>query len=283
MKVKLKAALLSLSAILAISATSFSTMAYLTSEDTVSTAFTVGDVTMTLVESATQRLRSDGTLTDDGATKLVPNYEYRKDITVNIAPDSEVSWIFVQVDNGIAPIEAADGTLMADGTEYKSITTQMRENGWVPLMDAQGNAVTDIYVYNTHAPYYKDDGIYTAIPVFSYFKINSAVNGGTAAKAMEEDEYEEGQLYIGDYLGKTIEVTAYAVQAEGLESAAEAWSTVFAEKVERLRAEKAAAELAAEVADDADDIGSTDDTENNAADTSELTQTGAAADETAEA
>ena len=104
------------------------TVAYLTSQDTVTNTFTVGKVQITLDEA---KANADGSLVPNAervkanSYKLLPGHTYTKDPTVHVAAGSEDCWLFVKVVNGIADIE----------DENNTIADQMTANGWtlVPL------------------------------------------------------------------------------------------------------------------------------------------------------
>ena len=102
-----------------------------------------------------------------------------------MAADSENCWLFVKVENGLGNAEATGNT---------TIAAQMAAKGW-SLLDGTGN----IYAYRTTVTAGAD------IKVFESFKI--ADNADVAA-----------------YEGAKINVTAYAVQADGFETAAAAWA-----------------------------------------------------------
>lgn len=98
MKTRTKALLLTLCAVLLVTASVMGTMAYLTSTDEVKNTFTVGQVNITLDEA---KVGDDGkALTGDSAErvktntyKLMPGHEYDKDPTVHIAAGSEESYV----------------------------------------------------------------------------------------------------------------------------------------------------------------------------------------------
>ena len=176
------------------------TIAYLTSTDKVENSFTVGKVAITLDEA---QVNPDGTAVTPAARvkantyKLMPGHPYTKDPTVHVDADSEDSWIFVKVENGISDIEAAEAT---GENAYTPIAKQIANNGWA-LLDNQ----TNIYYkkYTASATAEKD------LTVFSNFKISDNVTTwGNAADAK-------------------ITVTAYAVQADGFTTAKAAWDATF--------------------------------------------------------
>lgn len=188
MRTKTKALLLALCAVLLVVTTVFVTMAFLTSEDSVQNTFTVGEVTISLDELDVDDSDNDGSTTDrDKANeyKLIPGKTYPKDPTIHVGAKSEPCYLFVKVENGLVNAEADGNTTIAE---------QMKSNGWT-LVDRQ----TNIYVYKE---------VVTAetganIVVFNSFTI-------------------DGETAVADYKDAKINVTAYAIQAEGFENTAKA-------------------------------------------------------------
>ena len=181
------------------------TMAYLTSEDSVTNTFTVGKVQITLDEAKVneygQKLKADNTVAEEGDTladrvdentyKLIPGHEYVKDPVIHFQPKSEASWLFVKVENGIKDIVAA--TTIED-----QITSA--PNSWTLLT-------------GTNNVYYKSVSANTSetaavdYPVFGSFTLKSDAN-------------------VAAYKDAKIVVTAYAIQAEGFGTAEAAWTEV---------------------------------------------------------
>ena len=197
---KLRRALLLLaSAVLLVSLSVGATLAYLTSEDSVRNTFVVGHVTITLDEAD---VKTDGTLDTDARVdaneyKLYPGHTYIKDPIVHIADDSENCWIFVEVVNGISAIEDQENTIL----------NQMTTLGWSKV-DGEEN----VYAYKEIV------GAGMNIPVFTQFKIADTVDNDTLADyATKENE------------DAVINVTAYAVQADGFGSAQAAWDAAKTE------------------------------------------------------
>ena len=110
MKKKTKALMLVLCAVLLVTASVLGTMAYLTSRDEVVNTFTVGKVAITLDEA---KVDPDGTAVTpaervkQNAYHLLPGHGYTKDPTVHVQANSEDSFIFVKVENGIAKYEGS--------------------------------------------------------------------------------------------------------------------------------------------------------------------------------
>ena len=162
------------------------TMAYLTSTDSVSNTFTVGNVSITLDEAKVDQYGTAVTPAErvkKNGYKLIPGRTYIKDPTVHVTAGSEDSWLFVKVVDEIAGIEA-DTTVAA----------QMAANGWTAVEGA-----TNVYAYKTTVTAGQD------IKVFENFTI-------------------KGDAAVADYAGKTITIEAYAIQADGFGTAAEAWA-----------------------------------------------------------
>lgn len=196
MKTKTKTLGLMLVAVLLVTATIFGTMAYLTDKDEVTNTFTVGSVDISLDEAP---VGADGKATTGNRVqkndyKLMPGHEYDKDPIVHFADKSEASWLFIEVTNEIVGIEST-----AEG--YKSIAAQIAENGWTAL-----DGVTGVYYQKVGA---NNSGSAVDYKVFQGFTVDGSVNGTT----------------LDNYNNKTVKVTAYAVQADGFDSATAAWTT----------------------------------------------------------
>lgn len=167
------------------------TVAYLTSQDSVTNTFTVGKVKITLDElDVDNSTEGENDRDQANAYHLLPSTSYEKDPTVHVEADSENSWLFVKVENGIADIETTDTT--------KTIAAQIAANNWTAL-----DGVANVY----YKSYTKQDTVKDEV-VFSTFEIAGNVSNATI------DQYTDAEIVI----------TAYAIQAQGLETAAEAWT-----------------------------------------------------------
>ncbi len=191
-----------LGAILLVTGSIAGTIAYLTSQDSVTNTFTVGKVTITMDEAKTDLYGvKDGTTREEDGNeyKLIPNHTYVKDPTIYVEANSEDCYVFVKVENGISAIEATDNTIAA----------QMAANGWTVL---SGN----VYVLKGKNGA-DENGVVASsaskitIPVFASFTVD---------KDAEADE-------VADYADAKIIVTAYAVQADGFNGViADAWAAL---------------------------------------------------------
>ena len=196
MKTKSKALLLTLCAVLLVTASMLGTMAYLTSTASVENTFTVGSVAITLDETDVDNSTADASRDQANSYKLMPGHTYTKDPIVHVDSTSEECYLFVKVANEITAIEG--GTTVAD---------QMTEKGWVPVNSAPG-----VYVYTqnnqNNTPAVVAGG--SDVTVFDNFTISGTVDNATLAT----------------YNNKTITVTAYAIQADGFEgkTASQIWN-----------------------------------------------------------
>jgi predicted ribosomally synthesized peptide with SipW-like signal peptide len=177
------------------------TFAYLTSTAKVTNTFTVGKVKITLDES---KLKDDG-ITVDPSVKvltqtyhLMPGITYQKDPTVHVEVGSEKCWVFIKIVNNIDAIDLAnDTTKENDG----SIEDQLKANGWTQLTGETGV----YYIANVDAA-----------TEAKHLKVFSTV---TIASTVDND-------VLQGYSNKTIAITAYAVQAAGINEVANAWAAV---------------------------------------------------------
>ena len=193
MKTKSKALLMTLCAVLLVAASVLGTMAYLTSQDSVTNTFSIGKINITLDEKDVDESTPGADRDKANAYHLLPGQTYIKDPTVHVTDqNSEDSYIFVKVENGIAAIEADGNT----------IAKQIEDKGWKKLTDANGVVVANVY----YQEYNKADGVKDFV-VFENFTIKDSVT----------------ETQLKDYENKTITITAYAIQKDGFNDAKDAW------------------------------------------------------------
>ena len=191
MKTKSKALLMTLCAVLLVAASVLGTMAYLTSTTgEVKNTFSIGKIAITLDEAPVNEYGEvvDGARRTQNQYKLVPNHEYKKDPTVHVTGNSENSYIFVKVVNGIAAIEAAGDT---------TIAAQI-EKDWTKLV-----GVANVY----YQEYTKQEAAKDFV-VFNSFTVKNDIS--------ETD--------LETYKDASITITAYAVQQDGFDTAQAAWT-----------------------------------------------------------
>lgn len=192
MKTARKALMLILCAALLVSATVMGTLAYLTSQDTVTNTFSVGNVKIDMDETDVDNSTPNKDRDTENAYRLLPGQEYIKDPIITVDPASEDAWVFIQVVNEIANIEA----------DENKVADQIVANGWTEL---------EAGVYYKKVLKTDTD---KSLEVFETVTIGEDVNNTTLAR----------------YEGKTVVVTAYAIQVAGFETDVEgAWDAVYAE------------------------------------------------------
>lgn len=198
---KSKAILMVVCAMLLVAASIMGTLAYLTSQASVTNTFSVGKVAITMDEKDVDDSTKDAERDTKNAYKLMPGHEYEKDPVIHVASTSEDCYLFVKVVNEIAAIEEK-GTENAPATT--TVAAQMTAKGWTVIDETNG-----IYVYGTNnAP--TKVAANENVTVFEKFVIDDDVINTT----------------LDNYNNKTIVVTAYAIQADGFESktATEIWA-----------------------------------------------------------
>ena len=126
-------------------------------------------------------------LASTGSNKLLPGNSYAKNPVVKVLEDSENCWLFVKVENGIESLES----------EEDSIASQMEQNGWLPLDSAE-----NVYYYGSIV------SAGTELVVFDGFTISPDASSADIAACS----------------GAQIALTAYAMQADGFSTAADAWA-----------------------------------------------------------
>ena len=161
------------------------TMAYLTSQDAVENTFTVGKVAITLDEAK---------VTDAGDP--VVGADRVKTNTYKLIPGHEYTkdptvHVTAGSEDSWLFVKVVDeiAGIEADTT----VAAQMAANGWTAV-----EGETNVYAYKATVTSGQD------IKVFENFTI-------------------KGDAAVADYAGKTITIEAYAIQADGFTTAADAW------------------------------------------------------------
>ena len=179
-----------LSFVLVIALTIVGTIAYLTSTPgAVTNTFTVGKVEITLDETDVDLygVKDGDSRVTTNNYKLIPGHTYVKDPTVHVQPGSEKCYVFVKVVDSIAAIE--DTTKIAD---------QITAKEWTALSGVDN-------VYYKVQDEVAADATAVDLVVFENFKV-------------------KGDADVSSYAGKTVVVTAYAIQFDGFDDAAAAWA-----------------------------------------------------------
>ena len=126
----------------------------------------------------------------EGPTKIIPGVDIRKDLRVTVQADSVDCWLFVKVKEA--------------GTFVDGKVTYSMDDGWTK---GNGSQIPDNV-------YYREVNAATDDSVFSVLKDDKI----TVSDALTKEEIQN----IAD--GPTLTFTAYAVQKEGINTAADAWS-----------------------------------------------------------
>lgn len=225
MKTKSKALLLTLCAVLLVTASVLGTMAFLTSTASVKNTFTVGSVKITLDEA---KVTPDGKPVEGAARvaensyKLMPGHTYTKDPTIHVDAASEDCFIRAKVTltNADKWIEIAKK--YADN-KVENIIKGTDDNIWwvsQPAVDNEKNTVTYTFVYKNES--HTDElgkRIWTSTDSKDLVLFNEiAIPGG-----LTNDELAA----VGS---SKITVVAEAIQADGFETEAAAWAAFDAQK-----------------------------------------------------
>lgn len=225
MKTKSKALLLTLCAVLLVTASVLGTMAFLTSTASVENTFTVGSVKITLDEA---KVTTDGEPVEGAARvtensyKLMPGHTYTKDPTIHVDAASEDCFIRAKVTLTNASEWIAIATKYADN-KVENIIKGTDDNIWwvsQPAVDNEKNTVTYTFVYKNES--HTDElgkRIWTSTDSKDLVLFNEiAIPGG-----LTNDELAA----VGS---SKITVVAEAIQADGFETEAAAWAAFDAQK-----------------------------------------------------
>ncbi len=216
---KKKTIALALVLVMVFGATLGGTFAYLTSTDTVTNTFTVGNVQINLDEAATDMsgvVQKDATgkelRTEAGNQyKLIPGHEYTKDPTVTVLAKSESSYIRMLVT--VTYSEVADAVFAAHNykewfnfdnqnwTAQPDVKTTRGEGKITRTYEFRYNATVDGYV----------DGVAADVELpalFTKITVPDGISNDDLAKLAD----------------LKITVEAHAIQADGFNDAADAWS-----------------------------------------------------------
>ena len=231
MKARNKILLLALCMAALIAVSVLGTMAYLTSTDTVTNTFTVGQVKITLDEakvntdgkpvkvtgkgeSATETIvdnPSEATRVSANSYKLLPGHTYTKDPTVTVLANSEESYVRMVVtatfDNALT-----DALIAENIDEIFQGYNSTEWNRTSKTVDDAKKVITYVYDYkttvSTGADAQKLPALFTAIKI--------------------PGEWKNEQLAaVGNF---KIDIVAEAIQKDGFDGAADAWAAFNAQK-----------------------------------------------------
>lgn len=254
MKAKNKVLLTTLCAAALVAGTVLGTMAYLTDKDEVENTFTVGSVNLgeglekgldeAKVNEYGERVDTSGEVYEGSNTqtladrvqkntyKLVPGHKYIKDPTVHVKNDSEKSYIFITVDNGL--VQTIDGKPVnieaSSSNSYTTVAGQIAGHEWSVLQDSNDNYIS----FEGKVVYYKEwTKPLTPEGQPNVDENNKPVTTGTTDLIVFDEFKVNGEVdkaIIAKFENKNIVIKAYAVQMDGFDSAAEAWTTTFGKR-----------------------------------------------------
>lgn len=177
------------------------TLAYLTSHDSVTNTFTVGNVQIKLNEA---KANPDGTLVPNAdrvqanSYKLLPGHTYNKDPMVTVLKGSESSYVKMTVT--FSKAAELDAIFDPNGAELTSIFNGYDSANW----SYKGNTENTTANTRTYEFWYKE-----AV---------AAPNGDVALDALFDSITVPGTItnaQLATIEGMTITVNAYAIQADG--------------------------------------------------------------------
>ncbi len=235
MKSKHKALLLSLCAVLLVAATVFGTLAYLTDTEAVKNTFTVGSVGLSLDEAD---VKPDGSYETNHDSRvqaneyhLLPGHTYYKDPTVTVDAKSEDAYVrmIVTVEN-IDKLKAAlpyiETIIGDDGTTHQVVNSQYYADGSTTFLLQMlcGGWGANTWLFEDYTE--KADGT-EGYYEFRYKEVVKKSENATKLPDLFETITVPGEIdnehlaYLADV---EIVVAAHAIQADGFDSADEAWA-----------------------------------------------------------
>ena len=176
-----------LALVLVIGCVAGGTVAWLVAtSDTVTNTFTYGNIDIALAETTGTNY------------KIIPGTNIEKNPKVTVTAGSEACWLFVKVEK-VGDI----GTITTDPVHYAIDT------GWTQLKDKDGKDVSGVY--------YRQVGAVDNDTAFNVLKDNKIIVSGELTKET-----------INGYAVQQpkLTFTAYAVQKENIDTAADAWAKV---------------------------------------------------------
>lgn len=214
---KSKAILMVVCAMLLVAASVMGTLAYLTSQDSVTNTFSIGKVKITLDEA---KANADGSLVPNADRvkgndyKLMPGHTYNKDPQVHVKADSEPSYIRMRVT--VSDINKLKAAFPADKyPAYYSGNIFLLEKlvdwnstDWT-CNSVDGNVYEFRYAAGIYTVPADADTEYVDLPkLFTKITIPGTVDAAALANLDKV----------------TITVVAQAIQADGFDTAADAWA-----------------------------------------------------------
>ena len=186
------------------------TLAYLTSKDTVTNTFTVGNVQIKLDEAAANpdgSLVPNATRVKANSYKLIPGHTYAKDPMVTVLKGSESSYIKMTVT--FTKAAELDAIFNPNGADMTSIFKGYDSTNWI-AKDITKDVTNNTRTYE-----------------FWYKEAVEAPDADVALDALFDSITVPGNItndQLSSIAGMTITVNAYAIQADGFANAEAAWA-----------------------------------------------------------
>ena len=190
------------------------TLAYLTANDQVVNTFTVGNVQIKLDEAKVDEMGAPVQGADRvkaNSYKLIPGHTYAKDPMVTVLKGSEKSYIKMTVTFSMA--KELDAIFAPTGAPLTSIFKGYDSDNWI----AKGNT--------------KDTANNTRTYEFWYKETVAAPDADVALDALFDNITVPGTItkeQLAAIKDMTITVNAYAIQADGFDTAEAAWAAYAA-------------------------------------------------------
>ena len=190
------------------------TLAYLTANDQVVNTFTVGNVQIKLDEAKVDEMGAPVQGADRvkaNSYKLIPGHTYAKDPMVTVLKGSEKSYIKMTVTFSMA--KELDAIFAPTGAPLTSIFKGYDSDNWI----AKGNT--------------KDTANNTRTYEFWYKETVAAPDADVALDALFDNITVPGTItkeQLAAIKGMTITVNAYAIQADGFDTAEATWAAYAA-------------------------------------------------------
>ena len=192
----------------------FGTMAYLTSQDSVTNTFTVGNVTITMDEEVVDEygVAQDKRTEEGNAYKLIPGHTYVKDPTIYLDKNSEDAWVYMGVQ-----AKDLDKLIEVYGDDYMASGVFLLEK--LCKYDGNEGFNGDWEFVN----FDKETKTY-------YFAHKEVVSAGESVVLFDEI-YLPGDEVTSENIASLDDVeiiaTGYAVQKDGFDTYTDAWDKTF--------------------------------------------------------
>lgn len=186
------------------------TYAYLTSQDTVTNTFTVGNVAITLDEAkvdANGNVVQDAERVQANSYKLLPGHNYAKDPMVTVKAGSESSYVKMTVT--FTKAAELDAIFAPNGAPLTNIFNGYDGTNWI----YKGNTEDTVKNTRTYEFWYKE----TVAAPGADVKLDALFDSITVPGGINNDQLKTIE-------GMTITVNAYAIQADGFADADAAWA-----------------------------------------------------------